>query len=131
MRKNRVKKLKEKSVIYKDIVTNHIFQKYTYGSGLKEVVRRIKLHSGVIEKLIYISNNYDEIYLSAPQRRQYRRWCEKMGIKPDLPDARSGEESYGYADVESIEGTLDYISDRFNCELRLRWMLDLIKHYEE
>jgi hypothetical protein len=41
-------------------------------------------------------------------------------------DNRSGIETYGYESVESNIGNLQYISDRWNCQFRLRWIIDLI-----
>lgn len=38
-------------------------------------------------------------------------------------DSRSGEESYGYA---NIDGDLLYVSDRWFNQFRLRWIIDLI-----
>jgi len=58
---------------------------------------------------------------------------EINNIKPELEfmykkalridkDTRSGEETYGY---KNIRETLMYISDRWNCSFRIRWLLDL------
>lgn len=41
-------------------------------------------------------------------------------------DFRSGEETYGYKDLESIQGSLLYISDRWGGAFRVRWLIDLI-----
>ena len=45
----------------------------------------------------------------------------------EYPDDRPGEETYGYKDEASIKSNLEYISDRWNCAFRIRWILDLIK----
>ncbi len=42
-------------------------------------------------------------------------------------DYTSGVESYGYDGEDSIKINLNYISDRWNCSFRIRWLLDLIK----
>jgi hypothetical protein len=39
------------------------------------------------------------------------------------PDRRSGEETYGYTSLESIESSLKYICDRWGCAFRLTWLL--------
>jgi len=39
------------------------------------------------------------------------------------PDRRSGEETYGYTSLESIESSLEYICDRWGCAFRLTWLL--------
>ena len=41
-------------------------------------------------------------------------------------DPRTGTETYGFRSVESIKNNLYYISDRWSCEFRIRWLLDLI-----
>ena len=41
-------------------------------------------------------------------------------------DWRSGYDTYGYNDLDSIKYQLGYISDRWNAAFRLRWLLDLI-----
>ena len=47
------------------------------------------------------------------------------------PDRRSGKNTYGYKSEESILNNLQYISDRFNAQFRLQWVLDLInKKYD-
>lgn len=43
-------------------------------------------------------------------------------------DDRTGEETYGYKDKESILMDLLYISDRYNCQFRLRWVLGVLNH---
>jgi hypothetical protein len=41
-------------------------------------------------------------------------------------DYRSGEETYGYSSYEHIKTNLHYISDRWSCSFRIRYMLDLL-----
>jgi hypothetical protein len=38
-------------------------------------------------------------------------------------DRRTGRETYGY---KNIETDLKYISDRFSCQFRIRWLIDLL-----
>jgi hypothetical protein len=38
----------------------------------------------------------------------------------------SGKESYGYDGIESIRGNLSYISGRWRCCFRVRWLIELI-----
>ena len=42
-------------------------------------------------------------------------------------DDRSGEETYGYLNLEKIEADLVYISDRWKCQFRVQWLLGLIE----
>jgi hypothetical protein len=41
-------------------------------------------------------------------------------------DDRSPLDTYGYKSEEEISGNLFYISDRFNCQFRLDWVLGLL-----
>ncbi len=45
----------------------------------------------------------------------------------DDNDDRSGYDTYGYESLESIKGSLSYISDRWTCRFRIKWLLDLLK----
>lgn len=47
------------------------------------------------------------------------RECADFQINEN--DYRTGAETYGY---ENVESQLSYISDRWNCAFRLRWLLD-------
>ena len=40
---------------------------------------------------------------------------------------KSGFETYGYDNKQSIQHNMLYISDRFRCSFRLRWLIDGIK----
>lgn len=42
-------------------------------------------------------------------------------------DYRTGEETYGYKSIKDIKERLEYVSDRWYCSFRLRWLLDLIE----
>ncbi len=42
-------------------------------------------------------------------------------------DHRVGLETYGYESIDEIKKNLMYISDRWNCSYRIRWILDLIE----
>lgn len=46
-------------------------------------------------------------------------------------DTRSGEETYGYKDEESIRSNLAYICDRWRCAFRIKWLIDLIDKKEK
>lgn len=50
--------------------------------------------------------------------RLWKRWAKEEA------DFRTGEETYGYKDSERIYYNLLYISDRWRCAFRLRWLID-------
>jgi hypothetical protein len=106
--KNKTKrKLEKKYQSWRYIVAKQIFNDFYYNRGLEETCRRIRLHSGVLHKAI--------AYLRA----------DALKWDFDGRDDRTGEETYGYKDIESIEGNLSYISDRAMCEFRLRWLVEV------
>lgn len=66
------------------------------------------------------SEKFDERLLSEMEDH-WRRLVKRWG------DRRSGEETYGYKDEENIRGNLGYISDRWNCAFRIRWIIDGVR----
>jgi len=54
------------------------------------------------------------------------KYLEKKNAEHDT-DTRSGMETYGYKSKDSILASLEYISDRWHCRFRLRWLIDLLE----
>jgi hypothetical protein len=54
----------------------------------------------------------------------YRQWKK---FAKDENDWRTGEETYGFGNVA---GQLHYISDRYQCAFRMRWLYDMINKFE-
>lgn len=54
--------------------------------------------------------------------RQWVKFAKKEG------DWRTGEEAYGFGDVAA---QLHYISDRYQCAFRMRWLYDMIEKFEK
>jgi len=52
-------------------------------------------------------------------------------VNKETCDDRSGEETYGYESEESVLHDLGYISDRWMCEFRLQWLIDLIDKHND
>jgi len=116
--KNKTKqRLAKKSKIWEHIIANHIFVDYVNVRPFEETIKRIELHSGVINKY----RAYIDLQM---------QWTYKAYGWEHKPDTRSGAESYGYKSIKHVKGNLDYISDRFSAEFRLTWMLDLPSHIE-
>lgn len=120
MKKQLAKKKRDRNKIYRHLISNHIFLNNGYTGELTETCRRIELYSGVILKYIDNIRNCSDIDF-----RGQRKWNKKHGFPKHFPDYRKGAETYGYANLERIEGNLNYISDRFSAEFRLQWMLEL------
>ncbi len=53
--------------------------------------------------------------------RLWKRWAKEE------QDFRCGYETYEYVTPESIENNLLYISDRWRCAFRLKWLIDGIE----
>jgi len=45
-------------------------------------------------------------------------------------DNRSGEETYGIKNNSTWNEDLEYISDRWGCAFRVRWMIDLAESFD-
>ena len=54
--------------------------------------------------------------------REMKRVWPKWAFRDD--DYREGHETYGYQDIQH---DLRYISDRWNCAFRLKWLIDGIE----
>lgn len=50
-----------------------------------------------------------------------KRWKK---LAKEENDYRSGEETYGYSDEESIRNNMEYISDRWMAAFRIKWLID-------
>lgn len=98
-------KLLKKVHIWQRLIAYSIFNDFCYDGDLDTVCRKIALYTPIIEKL-----------------RDWYNDVEK--------DYRTGYETYGYGTIESIEGNLEYISDRFCAAFRLNWMLNIPKEVQ-
>jgi hypothetical protein len=58
-------------------------------------------------------------------KRQYELVYTKIHGK-ELGCYQSGFDSYGYANEKKILDDLDYISDRWRCDWRIRWIINLL-----
>ena len=70
----------------------------------------------------HATKNFSKVMLRALERLYYRNLNEVSEYKDS--DTRTGEETYGY---DNNYGNLHYISDRWNCSFRMRWLIDGIK----
>ena len=65
-------------------------------------------------------------YQFLPLLREMKRVWKKWSKEED--DFRSGEESYGYKSQESVRNNMFYISDRWRCAFRVKWLIDGIEN---
>jgi hypothetical protein len=61
-----------------------------------------------------------------PLMREIKRVYKKLQKTEN--DNRSGFETYGYDDPEAIDYHMLYISDRWRCAFRIRWLIDGIEN---
>lgn len=50
-----------------------------------------------------------------------KMWSE---LSREENDTRPGVETYGYIDDDQIKDTMSYISDRWFCAFRIKWIID-------
>lgn len=105
MKRKTKNRLEKKAEVRYRLLTKHVFSNF-YGQGVslettKEIIRP---YAGAI----------------AAQSR----WCAAIDYFGG--DYRSPLDTYGYKSEEDIGGNLFYISDRFNCQFRLDWVLGLL-----
>lgn len=53
--------------------------------------------------------------------RVWKKWAKEDN------DYRVGAETYGYVEIDSIRSSMFYISDRWYCAFRLKWLIDGIE----
>lgn len=81
-----------------------------------ETVRRL-LNRGI--RIYLRGGGVDPIKVLIPRlKKMHQKWVQLDG------DPRSGEESYGYGDDDSCYWQMMYISDRWCCAVRLKWIID-------
>lgn len=113
-------RLARKEAVYHSLIRNHIFNDYCYDGDLNKIRKQINSYRGVLVKYLYCLRNSDNIHY-----RDQKKWKKRHGFYKCSDDNRSGFETYGYEDLESINLNLSYIADRFGGEFRIQWMLDL------
>ena len=87
---------------------------------------------GEIYRLVNPVEDEYNIKLIKEKLEKYLPILEKLRdqFEENEKDYRSGFESYGYGDVESIVGNFVYISDRWTCAFRTNWLIGLINPHD-
>jgi len=55
-------------------------------------------------------------------KRMWKKWSKEE------QDFRAGVDTYGYNNTEDIVSNMLYISDRYRCAFRLKWIIDGIEN---
>jgi len=76
--------------------------------------------NNAIEYWLKTGSNAKLLSLTREMERVWKKWAKEE------EDYRSGEETYGYEE-DKIQNNMIYISDRWRCAFRLRWILDGVK----
>jgi len=119
MKRKTSNRLLRKERVYKEIIRKHIFNDYFYSGDLQSTLDSIEKYRGVLMGYLHCLYNYDNIH-----GRHFKKENKRNGWN-FTPDTRTGWETYGFDSIESIEGNLSYIADRFGSEFRIHWMLDI------
>ena len=105
MKRKTKNRLEKKSELRYKFLTKHVFSNfYTQGVSLETAKDIVRPYVGVIaaqSKWLATTDYYGR-------------------------DDRSPLDTYGYKSEEDISGDLFYISDRFNAQFRLDWVLGLL-----
>lgn len=105
MKNSTKNRLEKKATARYKLLTKHVFSNfYRLGVPLETAKDIIRPYAGVIaaqSKWLAVDDYYGR-------------------------DERSPLDTYGYKSEEDIAGNLFYISDRFNCQFRLNWVLGLL-----
>ncbi len=105
MKRSTENRLENKATARYKLLTKHVFSKfYSQGVSLESAKDIIRPYVGVI----------------AAQSK----WLAATDYFGG--DYRSPLDTYGYKSEEEISSNLFYISDRFNCQFRLDWVLGLL-----
>lgn len=100
---------------WQSIINNKVFQWNTYDERRNEVLydgnlnsicQRIEKHKKVMGLALGYARSRDN-------------------------DFRSGEETYGYESLKSIDSELFYICDRCHCSFRLAWLKEVPQKVQE
>jgi hypothetical protein len=117
MKNKTFKRIEKKAKVWRDLIANDIFVDYINERPLEETCQRIIKHRSIIIKLI------------AHLRQHDKKSSREFGVRYEH-DFRTGDETYGYKSIQSIESNLNYISDRFCAEFRLTWLSEVPEKVE-
>ena len=76
--------------------------------------------------IIKQERSFSDLLSALDKNKKYLEYLYKLALANEK-DYRSGEESYGYDGQEYIEERMSYVSDRWNCAFRIRWILNLLE----
>jgi len=93
-------KQKATEICRRDVIANLVFKDYGYDGNFPEFMARLRKHIGTVKAQC------------AMCERREGKWAATKSM-------------YDLDSQESIEGTLGYIADRFNCTGRLHFLVAL------
>jgi len=116
---------------------NEVFYKwYFYKTPNKDSGDKLNLLLKDLElvkpELTYLYNKgikYDTLkYIKCSKKNLNKVTNKEVCIEPYL---RDGKETYGIGTSEEIEENMSYISDRWRCSLKMRWILDVLEQHNK
>jgi hypothetical protein len=107
MKRSTINRLENKATVRYNLLTKHVFSNfYCQGVSLEVAKDIVRPYVGVIAA-----------------QSKWLATTDYFGGDDD----RSPLDTYGYKSEQEISGNLFYISDRFNCQFRLDWVLGLFE----
>jgi hypothetical protein len=128
MRYKQARRLKNRYEVWRQLVRAAVFGRQDTFLTAETAVANVESVLPLLKKMQRTLHTYPML---TSDRRERQRQLRVKRRYPVLyqPDLRTGWELYGYESEEDIIYTLSYISDRWNCDTRINWLVDLPSGY--
>lgn len=127
--KNRNKNVKRMQIAIGDLFS--YCDEHNIGISSKDNYKALKAYvtiSKIFKNHYWFDNDnltFNEFLNKLEMNKKYLDYLYKLALVNEK-DYRSGEESYGYDNADYIKERMSYISSKWNCAFRIRWILDLL-----
>lgn len=125
--KNKFKKLKHLEIQIGDSFAYCDENNLGYGDTWREQKAWVKIHK-MFDKHFFTDGhtfNQEDFFKDLRDCKKAFTVMYKIALASEK-DFRTGYETYGYEDMESIMDNICYINSKWNCAFRIRWILDLL-----
>ena len=106
------------------------FKRHNLGFGQSSKIDWARYYIAKIfyDNIFYTDTNpdYNKLIEQLKETQYALEYLYKIYDKTEK-DRRSGSETYGF---DNWQDTINYISDRWECQFRVRWILDLIDYLD-
>lgn len=125
--KNKFKKLKHLEIQIGDSFAYCDENNLGYCDSWREQKAWVKIHK-MFDKHFFTDGhtfNQEDFFKDLRDCKKEFTVMYKIALASEK-DFRTGYETYGYKDMESIMDNICYINSKWNCAFRIRWILDLL-----